>query len=204
MDAALAPALQSFEVQAVEPPRIPAGQAIAQNHDLVWATAIHWVNAHRKFIRKITGKLRPYFPGTIQDIHSLSLLIAFESLLMSVGKGRIDQFVPIFSRRYRHALLEQCQGVPIDDHVDVEGLADPYLSPYFPAPWPQFLPEELKATALAMMSPTQAAVWEHYLHHWDPELGRHGNAKAIGLPPATYYRQLERGIKSVRIQKCQP
>lgn len=198
--------LPDFEGQfTADPPRIPAGRAIAQNNELLWTTVIGWIETHRKLIHKITGGLRPYFPGTAKDIRSLALLVAFEALQHCAQRGQLDLFVPTFCKRFRNSMIDHCKHVPIADGVDVEALADPNQSPYFPASWPQTLPEELKASALARMLPGQATVWRHFLEQWDPNCNCAENARRVNQSSRGYYILLNRGIGRVarKVQRGQ-
>jgi hypothetical protein len=188
--------LPNFEAQFVaDPPRVTAGRELAQNHDLLWITVIEWANSHRELIRKVTGGLRPYFPGNSKDILSLAQLVAFESLQRCLDRGEIDRFVPLFCKCFYKALIEQCRHVPVVDGIDVENLSDPNQSPFFPAPWPQTLSPGMKAVALARMLPRQAKVWTHYLDEWDASLSSVENARPFAK--AAYYDLLRRGIDRV-------
>lgn len=185
-----------FEVQfTADPPRVPAGQALAKNNELVWTTVIEWIETHRKLINKITGGLRPYFPGNSKDIRSLAQLIAFESLQRCLNRGEIDRFVPLFCKCFYKALIEQCRHVPVVNGINVETLPDPNQSPYFPASWPQTLSRGLRVGALAKMLPLEAKVWAHYIDEWDASLSCEQNAQPFTR--ATYYRLLRRGIDRV-------
>jgi hypothetical protein len=188
--------LPDLEIQLdVEPPRIPGGQAVAHDHELIWSTVIDWVGTHKKLIRKVTGGLHPYFPGNSRDVWSLAHLVAFEALKHCALRGQIDRFLPIFCKKFRNALINQCKQVPIAQEVDVEDLPDPNQSPYFPAPWPQNLCPGMKAAALARMLPRQAKVWTHFLVEWDASLSCEQNAQPFAR--AAYYDLLNRGIDRV-------
>lgn len=204
---ALAHSLQDIEARFIaEPPRIPAGRAIAGNHDLLWSTVIAWVETHHHLIAKITGGLRDYFPGNVQDIRSLALLVAFETLQSCAGRGQIDQFVPAFCRRFRNALIEQCSNVPVDRDVLVELLPDPDQSPYFPAAWPQSLSATMRRYAFKRMLPNQVLIWEHFLDGWNPTSGNRENTRTVGKTLGNYYVSLHAGIDRVarKVRKEQP
>lgn len=178
-----------------EPPRVTAGRELAQDHAQLWITVIDWTNSHRKLIRKVTGGLRPHFPGNSKDIVCLAQLVAFESLHRCLERGDIDKFVPLFCKCFYKALIEQCRYVPVVDGINVENLPDSNQSPYFPAPWPQTLSPGMKAVALGWMLPRQAKVWKHYLDEWDASLSSMENARPFAK--SAYYDLLRRGIDRV-------
>lgn len=180
---------------AITAPRIPAGQAIAHNHELVWSVVIDWVGTNKKFIRKVLGRMNPFFPGNSKDLWSLAQLVAYEALQHCALQGQLDRFVRVFCKKLRIALIDQCQQVPIADEVDIEDLPDPNQSPYFPAPWPQSLSPEMRAVAFARMLPLQAKVWTHYLAEWDASLSCEQNTHPFSR--SAYYGLLNRGIVRV-------
>lgn len=107
------------------PPRIDFGQTVSE--DLLWQTAIEWVDSHRAVILKAGAPILQAQLMERDDLLQTAHIVAVEQCRRVLKEGKLEDFVPLFFGHLRGTCLSvwQRHHHEVLTDLDWDNLPDP-------------------------------------------------------------------------------